>query len=356
MNSRASRYVVAGCALLLYHFHVSGQAWVPPRGTAAKLRAPHNPEGGDSAWRLPSSFRDADASSKAGEKTAGSGRRLFMKLLGAAGIGLATCTGAAYVARAFESTKLVTPSSDLLQKYDLPRNYLKDAGFARGMAYGMADYEKAAYKTKKKYFQKLLPTLPEKGAVVVDVGMGSFPNAIFLKGSSKLGEFQAPNNMDIIGVDPNDSMEGYARDSAQRYTSEERSGLLDKSKGNSLRVVHGVSEALPLESGVADAVLCTLTLCSVTDPARSVAEFKRILKPGGKLLFHEHVVSETDQALAASQIMSTPLQVERADGCHLDRRTLETIKAAKFSELDAEYLELNGVGFLGPTAAGIATA
>ena len=101
---------------------------------------------------------------------------------------------------------------------------------------------------------------------------------------------------------------------------------------NSVRVVHGVSEALPFEDATVDAVVCSLTLCSVGNPDKSVAEIKRILKPGGKFLWWEHVLSEDDPALAQRQRDLTPSQVRRADGCHLDRRTGETIKAAGFGE------------------------
>ena len=138
---------------------------------------------------------------------------------------------------------------------------------------------------------------------------------------------------------------------AQRAS--EKAGLL--SRGHSVRTSHGVGEALPLADGCADAVVCTLTLCSVVDPARTLAEIVRVLKPGGKFLFLEHVLSETDSGLARQQVVATPLQVASADGCHLDRRTLETIRAARFATVDATYFDLRGFYFLNPTVAGIAT-
>jgi SAM-dependent methyltransferase len=190
---------------------------------------------------------------------------------------------------------------------------------------------------KENLFRSLLSSLPRSDAVVVEVGMGSFPNAPFFALK------EAPDAMDIIGVDPNDSMGGYALANARR------AGLLagrgpppglewvPKGAGgggsgamNSVRVVHGVSEALPFEDASVDAVVCSLTLCSVGNPDKSVAEIKRILKPGGKFLWWEHVLSEDDPALAQRQRDLTPSQVRRADGCHLDRRTGETIKAAGF--------------------------
>ena len=66
------------------------------------------------------------------------------------------------------------------------------------------------------------------------------------------------------------------------------------------------------------------------------------------------VRSETDLVLQAQQDALTPFQVRAADGCHLNRRTLETIKAAGFAHPDASYFELSGFLWLNPTVAGIA--
>lgn len=248
---------------------------------------------------------------------------------------------------AFALAKFATPPKDAVATYDVSRNALQDAAFAQGMASGMVDYEREAYDTKKILFKKLFasPSLVDNSSsdspVVLEVGMGSFPNALYYKDQ---------RNLDIIGVDPNDRMEGYAKDSAKR------AGLIASEKSNSLRIVHGVSEALPFDDNTCDAVVCTLTLCSVVNPEKSVAEIKRVLKPGGKFLFWEHVLSETDPRLAQQQIQLTPAQVKRADGCHLDRKTGDIIRAAGFSKLDIDYIELKKFGFLNPTSCGIATA
>ena len=88
---------------------------------------------------------------------------------------------------------------------------------------------------------------------------------------------------------------------------------------------------------------------------RRLAEVRRVLRPGGQFLFLEHVLSETDQGLADAQIKFTPFQVQATDGCHLDRRTLQNIKAAAFKSVDSEYFDLDGFLYLNPTIAGIAT-
>ena len=227
---------------------------------------------------------------------------------------------------------------------------MADAAFARSMASGMKSYEAAASPLKQKIFTELLaPDRLRDGAVVVELGLGTFPNARYY--ADALQRTGAPRSLDIVGVDPNDAMTSYARDAFAA------SGLDGGAPGGStLRVVPGVAEALPLADGSADAVVSTLTLCSVVDPAAALREVVRVLRPGGRFAFLEHVLSEDDAGLAAQQRALTPLQALSADGCHLDRRTLRAIEAtAGFARVDAELTSLRGFWYLAPTAVGIAT-
>lgn len=180
--------------------------------------------------------------------------------------------------------------------YDVSRNALQDMGFARGMATGMKSYENAVEPVKSRLFSRLLAELPSSNAVVIELGMGSFPNAKYYA--------SGPAALDIVGVDPNDSMPKYGTVGPEVAVLRRR--------GYSLREIHGVAESLPLADGSADAVVCTLTLCSVTDPVRSLAEVRRVLKPGGQFLFLEHVLSETDAGLAAQQVSRSLAPSHRA--------------------------------------------
>ncbi|GMH52303.1 hypothetical protein TrST_g7442 [Triparma strigata] len=239
--------------------------------------------------------------------------------------------------------QLAPPDTSALERFDLPRDKLNDMRFALGMSEGMKDYEAEASPKKASLFRDLLSSLPPNQSsepLIVEVGMGSFPNSKFYHPS-------ANRPLDIVGVDPNDSMKNFAMSNA------EKDSLMKN--GNSVRIVHGVSEALPFNDGSVDAVVCSLTLCSVLDPQKSISEIKRVLKPGGKFLFWEHVLSQTDSGMANFQIAMTPAQVRCADGCHLNRKTGETINNAGFKRVDMEYFELKNFGFLNPTVAGIAT-
>ena len=121
-----------------------------------------------------------------------------------------------------------------------PRDARKDEEFAKGMAYGMVDYERAVSKKKRALFSKLWGLLPPN-PVVVEVGIGSFPNALYF------GSKSAPRSMDVVGIDPNEYMERYALENAKKV------GLLEPERGNSFRFAKGIAEALPLPEHSADA-------------------------------------------------------------------------------------------------------
>jgi len=94
-------------------------------------------------------------------------------------------------------------------------------------------------------------------------------------------------------------------------------------------VVPAGAQALPFDDASFDTAVSTLVLCTVDDPHRALAEIARVLKPGGRLLFLEHVRSE-DPGLARWQDrLERPWRLFAA-GCRCNRDTLATIGAAGF--------------------------
>jgi ubiquinone/menaquinone biosynthesis C-methylase UbiE len=89
------------------------------------------------------------------------------------------------------------------------------------------------------------------------------------------------------------------------------------------------AEALPFANETFDSVVGTLVFCSVTSPARSLAEIKRVLKPGGLLLLFEHVRAEHEDA-AFVQDALTPLTKRLLGGCHWNRDTARAVTRAGF--------------------------
>jgi SAM-dependent methyltransferase len=97
-----------------------------------------------------------------------------------------------------------------------------------------------------------------------------------------------------------------------------------------VRVVAGVAERLPLADASVDAAVASLVLCSVADPAASLAELRRVLRPGGELRFFEHVRAG-EPGLARVQRAVDLLWPRIAGGCHTARDSLAAIEQAGFS-------------------------
>ena len=94
-------------------------------------------------------------------------------------------------------------------------------------------------------------------------------------------------------------------------------------------LVQAPAEALPFADARFDTVVSTLVLCTVVDQARALSEIRRVLRPGGHLLFLEHVRSE-ELRLAAWQDRLNGLNRIMAHGCNCNRSTLDAIRAADF--------------------------
>ncbi len=96
--------------------------------------------------------------------------------------------------------------------------------------------------------------------------------------------------------------------------------------GVPVRLQQAPAEYLPFEDASFDTVVSTLVLCTVGDPRRAVAEVARVLRPGGRLLFLEHVRAEQPWRQALQRRSVRPWAAF-ADGCQCDRETLTTIEA-----------------------------
>jgi SAM-dependent methyltransferase len=182
-------------------------------------------------------------------------------------------------------------------------------------------YESIVESRKRKLFGKLYGT-------VIELGPGGGKNFPYYKPS-----------IHWIGVEPNP----YANSYIHKRASE---------AGIRAEVRTGTAERIPAESDSADAVVSTLVFCSVSDPARALAEVLRVLKPGGTFAFIEHVAAPRETGMRAVQRLIRPIWRVIADGCNPDRETNLLIDAAGFEHLTLEHFKIS-LAILAPHIAGI---
>jgi SAM-dependent methyltransferase len=151
---------------------------------------------------------------------------------------------------------------------------------------------------------------------VLEVGIGSGLNLPFY--SSQVQH--------VYGVDPSLELQRMARKRAGGRINVE---FLPQS----------AEEPLPLDTGSIDTIVITWTLCSIPNAEKALQQMKRVLKPGGQLLFLEHGRSP-DPGVVTWQDRLTPLWKRFSGGCHLNRKVGELITAAGFqiTELKTFYL------------------
>ena len=174
--------------------------------------------------------------------------------------------------------------------------------FAWFMARGMAAYERHLAVYKRALFAGL-----RADDTVLEIGPGAGANLPYF-----------PAGMRWIGVEPNPAMQPYLWERL-------------RSAGLRAEVRVGSAEALPVEAASCDAVVSTLVLCSVRDVGTALGEIRRVLRPGGRLLFLEHVAAPRTQLLYRWQRRLRPLWAKLADGCQLDRDTARALTQAGFN-------------------------
>jgi len=122
---------------------------------------------------------------------------------------------------------------------------------------------------------------------------------------------------------------------------------------SSAKVVPASAENLPFGDDTFDTVVSTLVLCGVDDQSRSLQEIRRVLRPGGRLIFIEHVRSD-DPKVARLQNRMNPIN-RFLVGCECNRTTLDSIQAEGFQVGRLEHTTLPKTPkFVRPLIAGTA--
>jgi SAM-dependent methyltransferase len=93
----------------------------------------------------------------------------------------------------------------------------------------------------------------------------------------------------------------------------------------------GAGHELPAKDESFDAAVVSLVLCTVRDPDRAIAELRRVLRPGGELRFHEHVIGQTRFGARLQRVVDATVWPARAAGYHMSRDTQAALERGGFS-------------------------
>jgi ubiquinone/menaquinone biosynthesis C-methylase UbiE len=150
---------------------------------------------------------------------------------------------------------------------------------------------------------------------VLEIGIGSGLNL----------PLYGPGVLEIVGLDPAPRLIDMAQEAANRSTIP-------------VTLITGSAQAIPIDRGSIDTLVTTWTLCSIPDAGAALQEMRRVLKPGGRLLFVEHG-SAPEESVRKWQNRLTPVWKRIGGGCHLNRPIRTLIEEAGFRmiRLDTGY-------------------
>ncbi|MEB3882741.1 class I SAM-dependent methyltransferase [Lyngbya sp. CCY1209] len=150
-----------------------------------------------------------------------------------------------------------------------------------------------------------------------------------------------PPDIRWIGIEPNPHMHGYLKEEA------------DRRGFGAIALYEGGAERIPLDDASVDCVVGTHVFCSVDDPQQSLREIWRVLKPGGELIFLEHVAAESGSWNRQVQDAVAPIWKRVFDNCHPNRETETALRTAGFEIAEGLNFRLK-FPIIAPHAAGVA--
>ena len=106
-----------------------------------------------------------------------------------------------------------------------------------------------------------------------------------------------------------------------------------------VEMIDGSAEEIPLPTDAVDTVLCTYTLCTITNRLKALGEMRRVLRPGGQFIYCEHSLAP-DPTVARWQRRLDPYWSSLAGGCSMSQPIVELIDSAgfKIESLSEMYL------------------
>lgn len=159
--------------------------------------------------------------------------------------------------------------------------------------------------------------VPLASGNVLEIGAGSGLNFKY---------YNADNINHLFALDPSEEMWSIA---------------IKQIENNELqpKFIKGVAEEMPIENNDIDSIIVTYTLCTISDIHSSFSEMRRVLKPGGRLIFCEHGIAP-DKSVRRWQNILNPIWKKLGGGCNLNRNIPQMIKNGgfKIEKLETMYI------------------
>jgi ubiquinone/menaquinone biosynthesis C-methylase UbiE len=190
----------------------------------------------------------------------------------------------------------------------------------------MGIYEKYVMPKLVHYTCGLKPTMKQREKVVplaegrvLEIGIGSGLNIPF---------YAAHKIKHLWGLDPSSEMWSIARKNAAQHHID-------------VEFIQSGAEAIPLDSNSADTVVMTYTMCTIPEVRSALDEIRRVLKPGGKLVFCEHGLAP-DKDVQRWQNRLNPAWKILGGGCNLNRPIPQLLQQSGFKTTDMQTMYIPG--------------
>ncbi|NET50234.1 MAG: class I SAM-dependent methyltransferase [Merismopedia sp. SIO2A8] len=187
--------------------------------------------------------------------------------------------------------------------------------------------DSASYRNMAAYKHGLLGNLQ---GTVLEIGPGTGANFVYY-----------PADIEWIGIEPNPFMHPYLQQEATQQGFQ------------TIQLYSDSVENLPMENESIDVIVSTHVLCSVTQLDQAFQEIVRVLKPGGRFIFFEHVGATPQTWTRTLQNGVTPAWKVLFDGCYPNRETWHVLDVAGFTSVDYEAFQLE-LPVVSPHIAGVA--
>lgn len=185
-----------------------------------------------------------------------------------------------------------------------------------------ASSERMLNEKKHQLFQDIAGT-------VVEIGPGTGVNLPYY-----------PADIRWIAIEPNPAMHSHLQQRANKHPL-------------AAEIRQGTAERMDLPDDSADVVVSTLVLCSVKNLEQVLSEIYRVLKPGGRFIFLEHVAAPEGTSQRRHQNLVQPLWSFFGDGCRPNRETAAALQQARFESVDLREWRIE-VPITSPMISGVA--